>query len=86
MNLLRRNETGIDRCRKKNKPKKIDRIVKAVLIYWIVFVALCFITFWIKGEEPVTLISCGLGGSAIELVITAIIEISRDKYGKNDNE
>ena len=67
----------------KKKPKKIDKIVKGVLIYWVVFVALCFITFWIKGEEPSTLITYGLGGSVLELVMTALIEISRDRHDKN---
>ena len=82
-------KSGLERCKKseqeqKKKSKKIDKIVKGVLIYWIVFVILCFVTFWIKGEEPVTLITYGLGGSAIELVITAVIEISRDKYKKDE--
>lgn len=85
-----RRKTGIEQLQDLHKKpiKKLDRIVKAVLIYWVTFVALCFITFWIKGEEPVTLITYGLGGSAIELVITAIIEICRDKYTqkKEDKE
>lgn len=79
--LIKRN--GLEQG--KPKKKKIDRIVRGVLIYWIVFVMLCFVTFWIKGDEPVTLITYGLGGSAVELVITAIIEICRDKY-KKENE
>ena len=83
-------QSGLERLKKirekpeKKKSKKIDKIVRGVLIYWIVFVILCFVTFWIKGEEPVTLITYGLGGSAIELVITAVIEISRDKYKKDE--
>lgn len=83
-----RPKTGIERLQQLNKPKrkKLDLIVRGVLFYWVIFVALCFITFWIKGEEPVTLITYGLGGSAIELVITAIIEICRDKYSKLNKE
>jgi hypothetical protein len=82
--MSNRKLTGIEQLQEaKKKPKKIDKIVKGVFIYWITFVSLCFITFWIKGEEPVTLITYGLGGSAVELVITAVIEICRDKYNKN---
>ena len=84
---MKRPETGIERLQKMkqfHKPKKIDKIVRGVLIYWVVFVVLCFVTFWIKGDEPVTLITYGLGGSAVELVITAVIEICRDKYKKGN--
>lgn len=78
--------TGIEQLQRlhSKKAKKLDLIVRGVLIYWIVFVALCFITFWVKGDEPITLITYGLGGSAIELVVTALIEISRDITTRRD--
>lgn len=84
-------KTGIERCRihknnPKPKPKKIDRIVKGVCIYWVTFVALAWITFWIKDDVPDSLIQFGLGGSVLELVMTALIEISRDKYNKMDDK
>lgn len=63
--------------------KKLDKIVKGVCIYWCVFVAVAWITFWFKDSVPDTLIQYGLGGSVIELVITGLIEISRDKYCQN---
>ena len=63
--------------------KKLDKIVKGVCIYWCVFVAVAWITFWLKDSVPDTLIQYGLGGSVIELVITGLIEISRDKYCQN---
>lgn len=83
---MKKPESGIERLQRMNKkkPKKIDKIVHGVLIYWVAFVVLCFVTFWIKGDEPVTLITYGLGGSAVELVITAVIEICRDKYKKGN--
>ena len=76
--------TGIERCRKQNKPKKLDRIVKAVLIYWVVFVSVAWITFWIKDSIPDTLIQYGLGGGAVELLVTGAIEIMRDKLNKEE--
>lgn len=79
-------KTGIERCRKQNKPKKLDRIVKAVLIYWIVFVAVAWITFWVKDSVPDTLIQYGLGGGAVELLVTGAIEIMRDKLNKEDEK
>lgn len=63
--------------------KKLDKIVKGVCIYWCVFVAVAWVTFWLKDSVPDTLIQYGLGGSVIELVITGLIEISRDKYCQN---
>lgn len=66
----------------KPKPKKIDRIVKGVLIYWCAFVILAWVTFWVKDSVPDTLITMGLGGGSVELVITGLIEIFRDKMNK----
>ena len=68
----------------KPKPKKIDKIVKGVLIYWCAFVILAWVTFWVKGAVPDTLIQYGLGGGAVELLITGLIEIFRDKMNKEN--
>lgn len=70
----------------KPKAKKLDKIVKGVLIYWIVFVAIAWVTFWVKDSVPDTLITMGLGGGSIELVVTGLIEIMRDKLNKEDKE
>jgi len=74
------------RKRKNKVPKKIDKIVKGVCIYWVTFVAVAWITFWVKDSVPDSLIQFGLGGSVLELVMTALIEIARDKYNKEENE
>lgn len=66
----------------KPKPKKIDKIVKGVLIYWCAFVILAWVTFWVKDSVPDTLIQYGLGGGAVELLVTGLIEIFRDKMNK----
>lgn len=79
---MRRIETGIERCRAIKPPKKIDKIVKGVCIYWIVFVAVAWVTFWVKDSVPDILIQYGLGGGAVELVVTGIIEIKRDRMNK----
>ncbi len=69
---------------KKKKPKKIDKRVKGVCIYWITFVSIAWITFWIKDSVPDTLIQFGLGGGAVELLITGEIEIFRDMHVRRD--
>lgn len=69
----------------KPKPKKIDRIVKGVLIYWCAFVILAWVTFWVKDSVPDTLITMGLGGGSVELIITGLIEIARDRLHKKDD-
>jgi len=78
--LIKRN--GLEQ--EKPKKKKLDRIVRAVLIYWIAFVSVAWITFWIKDSVPDTLITMGLGGGSIELIVTGAIEIFRDKLNKED--
>lgn len=81
-------KTGIERLRSFNrkKPKKIDRIVRGVLIYWVIFVSVAWITFWIKDSVPDTLIQYGLGGGAVELLVTGAIEIMRDRLSKKEDE
>lgn len=61
--------------------KKIDRFVRAVFVYWILFVIVAWITFWIKDSVPDSLIQYGLGGGAIELACSAVIEIFSNKKG-----
>lgn len=78
--LIKRN--GL--AQEKPKKKKIDRIVKAVLFYWIIFVVVAWVTFWVKDAVPDTLIQYGLGGGAVELLITGAIEIFRDKLNRED--
>lgn len=66
--------------KRRPQKKKIDKIVKGVCIYWVLFVIVAWVTYWVKDGVPDTLIQYGLGGSVLELVMTALIEISRDKY------
>lgn len=80
--LIKRN--GL--AQQKTKKKKIDRIVKAVLFYWIIFVVVAWVTFWVKDSVPDTLITMGLGGGSVELIITGLIEIARDRIHKKDDE
>lgn len=78
--LIKRN----GQAQEQPKKKKIDRIVKAVLFYWIIFVVVAWVTFWVKDSVPDTLIQYGLGGGAVELLITGAIEIFRDKLNRED--
>ena len=81
-----RKKTGIERLQQLNKPKrkKLDLIVRGVLFYWVIFVMVAWITFWVKDSVPDTLIQYGLGGGAVELLVTGTIEIMRDKLNKED--
>ena len=62
--------------------KKIDKIVNGVCIYWCVFVAVAWVTYWVKDSVPDVLITMGLGGGALELMITGVLEIARDKLSR----
>ena len=66
------------------KSKKIDKIIKYVCIYWIMFVIVAWVTFWIKGSVPDTLVQYGLGGGAVELLVSGVIEITRDLIPKRE--
>ena len=79
-------KSGIERLQKLKQPKKkkLDLIVRGVLIYWVVFVCVAWVTFWVKDSVPDTLIQYGLGGGAVELLVTGAIEIMRDKLNKED--
>ena len=82
--------TGIERLQKMQKRqqapkrKKLDTIVRGVLFYWIIFVCIAWITFWVKDSVPDTLIQYGLGGGAVELIVSGVIEIARDRLTKKE--
>lgn len=66
------------------KRKKMDIFVIGVLAYWIAFILISWFTYWIKGDVPDTLIQYGLGGGAVELVMTAAIEIFTGRKSKDE--
>ncbi|MBR4377263.1 MAG: hypothetical protein IKP50_00025 [Bacilli bacterium] len=69
------------------KKKTLDLFVKGVFIYFILFVCVGWITYWIKGDVPESLIQFGLGGGTIELACMAAIEIlTNKKVEKKDDE
>ena len=78
--LIERN----GRAAKKQKSKKLDKIVKGVLIYWVLFVAVAWVAFFIKDSVPDALIQYGLGGGAVELIVTGAIEIMRDRLSRKE--
>ena len=67
------------------KDSHLKRIVRGVFIYWISFILITWITFWVKGCIPDTLVQVGLGGGVFELICTTIIEISKKKYNNTDD-
>ena len=79
--LIERNGKG----KETPKKKKLDRIVRAVLFYWVIFVSVAWITFWVKDSVPDTLIQYGLGGGAVELIVSGAIEIMRDRLSKKED-
>lgn len=66
------------------KDNHLKRIVRGVFIYWISFILITWITFWVKGCIPDTLVQVGLGGGVFELICTTIIEIAKKKYNTDD--
>lgn len=66
--------------------KMMKKVVTGVFIYWIVFVATMTIIFCFKSAVPDTLIQYGLGGGAVELLATTLIEIFKKKFEVNATE
>lgn len=66
--------------RRKRKDDHIKQIVVGVLLYWMIFIIVSWVTFWIMGSIPDTLVQVGLGGGAFELLCTTIIEVAKKKY------
>lgn len=67
------------------KKKKLDTIIIGTFIYVIMFVTIGWVTYWIKGDVPESLIQYGLGGGVLELVLSASIEIfSNKRRGKDE--
>lgn len=64
--------------------KHLKKIVTGVLIYFISFVIVTYITFYIKDSIPDTLVQFGLGGGAVELFSTALIQMWKKKYEKDN--
>ena len=67
------------------KDSHLKRIVRGVFIYWISFILITWITFWVKGCIPDTLVQVGLGGGVFELICTTIIESAKKKYDNTDD-
>lgn len=57
--------------------KTLTKIIRGVLIYWIIFVAVSWAAFFTRGSVPDTLIQYGLGGGCAELICGAVIEIAK---------
>lgn len=50
------------------------------------FVCVAWITYWVKDSVPDSLVQYGLGGGAVELLISGVIEIARDLINKEDKK
>lgn len=66
--------------------RKIDRIVIGTCVYFVSFMIVAWVTFWVKGEVPDTLVQFGSGAGILELVLTAAIEIFSNKKGDSDGK
>lgn len=60
--------------------RMLKKIVIGILLYWLIFVTVMVVIFCIKSSVPDTLIQYALGGGAIELLATSLIEIFKHKY------
>lgn len=60
--------------------RMLKKIVIGILLYWLIFVTVMIVIFCIKSSVPDTLIQYALGGGAIELLATSLIEIFKHKY------
>lgn len=73
-------------ARRVSNKKKLDRIVIGTCIYFVSFMIVAWVTYWVKGDVPDTLIQFGSGGGALELALAAGIEICTNKKGERNGE
>lgn len=69
---------------RRRKDRHLKRIVTGLFIYFLTFIVVTYITFWVKGSIPDTLVQVALGGGVIELICTAAIEIVKKIWEVDD--
>ena len=65
--------------------KKLDIVLIILSVFLFLFITANLVIFCVYGAIPDTLVSCVLGASGVELVMTAAIKIfQRKDNGKNE--
>jgi len=64
----------------------MDNMVRTVIWLNSIFAALILAIFFIKGQEPTTLVQCWFVSFTAELLAMAAIQIKKNKMGGGDNE
>lgn len=60
--------------------KTLNKILIFIAIFICIFIVAMTVIFCVKGSVPDTLITCVLGGSSIELFLSAWITVAKKKY------
>lgn len=77
--LLKRCEVK----KKKRRVKTLDLIIFLLAVFMFLFICTMIYIFWVKGSVPDTLITCVMGGGAVEAISTAWITVAKKKYMKD---
>lgn len=62
--------------------KTLDKILLILGIFVALFIITMIVTFFIFQNTPDTLITCVLGSSGVEVVMTALIQMKKNKDGE----
>lgn len=66
--------------------KTLDKVLSIVGGFIGAFIIAMVVIFCVRGETPDTLITCVLGGGVAEVILTAIITVTKIKNNKGDDE
>jgi hypothetical protein len=69
-----------------NNMKKLDIVLIILSVFLFLFITANLVIFCVYGAIPDTLVSCVLGASGVELVMTAAIKIFQRKDNGEENE
>lgn len=63
------------------KLSKLSKILLAVGIFDLIFIIAMIVVFVVVGQEMDTLITCVLGASGVEAIVSAVIKVTNIKEG-----
>lgn len=68
------------------KLKTLDKVLITLASFLFAFVVATIIIYTYNGWQYDTLITCVLGGSGIEVIASAVIQIGKYKHKKDESE
>lgn len=69
---------------KKGKMSSLSKILLIIGLFDLAFIIAMIVIFLYTGQEMSTLISCVLGASGVEAIVSAVIKVTNIKHDKEE--